>query len=141
MRRLHKFLALDWPDRFLVVEAALWLCLSRIALAVLPFRWVWSCAQRASHRPPGSLASDTRPQRVSWAVSTVAPIIPGGTCLPQAVTGTLMLAWRGIPSQIHIGVDKESGALQAHAWLEAGGRVILGNHGIQAYKVLTRTGP
>lgn len=54
--------------------------------------------------------------------------MPGlGNCLVQALTGRILLQRRGIPSDLRIGVAKKNGErLDAHAWLECGGAVVLG---------------
>lgn len=44
------------------------------------------------------------------------------TCLPRALVVWRMLAARGIPSRVRIGVRREEGSIRAHAWVEAGGR-------------------
>ena len=46
------------------------------------------------------------------------------TCLRQALTLQWLLARRGIDASLRIGVRKEAGELQAHAWVEYAGRVI-----------------
>ena len=49
------------------------------------------------------------------------------TCLPQAVTAEALLMWGGRPVELRIGVIKtDHGSLVAHAWVESGGRVVVG---------------
>ena len=48
------------------------------------------------------------------------------TCLVLAVALRLMLARRGIPAVIRLGVRKVEGGLSAHAWLLVGGEAVLG---------------
>jgi hypothetical protein len=49
-------------------------------------------------------------------------------CLVQALTARSMLERRGIASTLSLGVRKTAGALEAHAWLEAGGRIVVGDN-------------
>jgi hypothetical protein len=68
--------------------------------------------------------------RVAWAVTTAAdqfPRIP--TCLVKALAADTMLRRRRFPSMIRFGVrepDVSQTPLEAHAWVECGGNIILG---------------
>ena len=83
------------------------------------------------------------PRRVPWRVSTVARLIPGATCLTQALATQLLLARAGHTSQIRIGVAKgDSGNLAAHAWVVIDETVLIGGSPaeIGGYTVLTELG-
>jgi hypothetical protein len=43
------------------------------------------------------------------------------TCLPRALTLRRLLAWRGIPSLLRIGVAGQGSGMQAHAWVVVAG--------------------
>lgn len=43
------------------------------------------------------------------------------SCLPRALLLRRLLAARGIPARLRIGVRREPGALHAHAWVTCGG--------------------
>src|SRR5688572_13911854 len=43
------------------------------------------------------------------------------TCLPRALALQALLRRNGIPAELRIGVRREGGALQAHAWVEEAG--------------------
>lgn len=45
-------------------------------------------------------------------------------CLQRSLTLWSLLRRKGIESELRIGVDKQSGALKAHAWLEKDGVVL-----------------
>ncbi len=46
------------------------------------------------------------------------------TCLRQSLALWLLLRRRGIPAELRIGVRKEGGDLQAHAWVEHQGATL-----------------
>lgn len=46
------------------------------------------------------------------------------TCLPRALALRRMLARRGIPATLRIGVRRAGASLAAHAWIEVGGAAI-----------------
>jgi Transglutaminase-like superfamily len=100
----------------------------RIALWLLPFRLLHRLVARLTRRPAGRAPSTAVPaERITWAVAAVARRIPRATCLTQALAATLLLAWRGHAATLRLGVaKKEDGSLHAHAWLECGGIIILG---------------
>jgi len=55
-------------------------------------------------------------------------LLPERPCLTQALVLQYLLLRRGDDAaELHIGVAKgEDGTLQAHAWVERGGRVLIG---------------
>ncbi len=95
----------------------------RLALWVLPWRVV-SRTPRLSKRRTTPTIEET-----SGAVQTAARFVPGATCLTQALALRALLARRGRASTLTLGVRNPVGALEAHAWLEAGGRIVLGDPG------------
>ena len=49
-------------------------------------------------------------------------------CLARALTAAVLMNIYGIPHQIKIGVAKgENGQIEAHAWVNSQGRVVVGN--------------
>lgn len=47
-------------------------------------------------------------------------------CLPQALAAQAMLRRRGIASRLCFGVAREGKMLAAHAWIEIGHKIIIG---------------
>jgi hypothetical protein len=64
--------------------------------------------------------------RVRNAIRRASRIVPGATCLVQALGGWWMFKARRIPAQVRIGVDKNEQGFSAHAWLVIGETVVLG---------------
>jgi hypothetical protein len=52
------------------------------------------------------------------------------TCLPQSLTLRHLLAKRGIPAEIKVGVKKTAQGIHAHAWVEVDG-MALGEEGVE----------
>jgi hypothetical protein len=66
-------------------------------------------------------------KRVAWSVRVGARFVPSATCLTQALTTMVILGRFGQPASLRIGVAKdEKGKLQAHAWVESRGKIIVG---------------
>ena len=83
-------------------------------------------------------ASPAIESRTIWAVTTAARHFPAAcTCLPQALAAQVMLGRRNLPAEVKIGVAKgELGKLEAHAWLECAGRIVLGGPDVSRYTLL-----
>ena len=134
-----KFLARPPARRWLLCEAALALALARLLIAAVPFRIVARWLALAPQTGPcdGQLAA-----AVCRAVETAARHVPfQALCLPQAVAAKAMLARRGCGTTLHLGAGLTSpGTMAAHAWLEAGGQVIIGAAGKDGVTPLARFG-
>jgi hypothetical protein len=68
----------------------------------------------------------------AWLVEAAARHGPyRATCLPRSLTLWWLLRRRGIASDLHIGVRKNAGRFEAHAWVELRGRVLSDDHGVR----------
>src|SRR2546427_3806445 len=125
MKRLRKFLALHPIEQRLLVKAALLLGVIRLGLRLLPFRTLWWLL---NHAPIGLPAAKFNPDRIAWAVTVTSPYVLGvRPCLTQALAAQLLLVRRGFSARLHLGVARgEQGQVQAHAWVEADGKVVIG---------------
>jgi hypothetical protein len=139
VRKLGNFLRMSHGRRLLLLEAALLLGCARLALVTLPFGRVARWLQRA---PDSGRHDDATVLAVRDAVTVAARNVPwNAVCLPQAIAAKAMLARRGHGSALHLGAGKaEGGALAAHAWLEAGGRIVIGEAGTANMAPLARFG-
>lgn len=96
----------------------------RLMLVVLPFRHVarasaWLAAGRA-------WLPRQAPVRVAYRIARVARWVPGASCLTQALAATSLLAWHGHASVVRYGVRTTPAGLEAHAWVEHDGVVLVG---------------
>ena len=138
-RRLGRLLGMSWTDRLLLIEATLLLAAARIVLVCVPFRRIVPWLERAPETPA---CDGTAVIAVRRAVTLAAHNVPwNAVCLPQAMAAKAMLARRGQGSALHIGAGMaEAGRLNAHAWLVAGGEVVIGEAGIAEVAPLARFG-
>jgi hypothetical protein len=135
-RAIERFLNLPAGDRALLVRSVLWLGAARIALWLLPFRVVRRLLARAA-RPASRPGAPT--DRITWAMGIAQRFVPRATCLPQALAAEALLTRGGHPAELRIGVIKtDEGRLEAHAWVESGGRIIVGelHQGLSHYTPL-----
>jgi len=123
LRRVRTLAALPNAERCLLLRAftLLWLC--RVALWLLPFRRVARWAERSRVR----VGTGTEVDRIACAVSVAARFVPRATCLVRALAGARLFAEWGQRVRVVIGARKRADDLEAHAWLESGGQVVLGD--------------
>jgi hypothetical protein len=126
---ISKFRKLPSRDRLLLLEAALWLALAALSVAVLPFRHVGRLAARPLRRHEPLLESRTAAvNRIRWAVLTCARRVPWrALCFQQGLAAQFMLRRRGIPSVLYYGaaLDDERG-ISAHVWVRDGDIDVVG---------------
>ena len=72
------------------------------------------------------LVDPSLPDRVARAVRRVSRVVPGATCLTQALVAQALLERRGLPTRLQIGIRDKGQAMQAHAWLESFGTTVIG---------------
>jgi hypothetical protein len=138
-RKLKTFLSINHADRILVCEAILALALARLIILSVPFRF---SARWLSRAPQTTSCDESLLLRVRQAVTIAARNVPwNAVCLPQAMAAKAMLARRGCGSSLHLGADfNAQGKLIAHAWVVAGGTVVVGAAGIAGVTPLARFG-
>lgn len=129
VRLPQKLLRIPATERRQLAEAATLLVAARTALWFLPFRWT----QRRFSVPvtSGAATDEAAAGRhvadVARAVRRARRGVPAASCLTQALAMRAMLGRRGVASTVLFGVAKrDDGTLEAHAWVEHAGRVVIG---------------
>lgn len=111
-----------------------------VLLRMLPFRRVQRLLEADPSGPP-FLLSEAEEGRLLWAVEAVSRrLLPARPCLTQALAAQVLLQRRGgRPAHLKFGVIREDeGGIQAHAWLERDGSVLLGGtESPQRYNILS----
>ncbi|WP_444665625.1 lasso peptide biosynthesis B2 protein [Cereibacter changlensis] len=112
--------------RQLGVLALAWITVARVRVAL------WR--QQADAVRAGIAALDAAQpvpigdlREVVWSVRAAARLMPGATCLTQALSGQYLLARRGYVSTVRLSLPRaERSKLKPHAWLMAGETIALG---------------
>ena len=139
IRLVRKFGHLSENRKWLVLEAALYLLLARLALVLLPFRkMVWFLNRTTK---PSRLSDAQRGllrKEVSWAIVVTAEHLPGKTsCFPRGIATQAMLRRRGVAATLYYGAATlpEEG-LAAHVWVQDGEQGVVGHLEAGQFKVL-----
>ena len=110
-------------ERRLLLVSAILLPLLAAALRVIGFarvrRWLLHSTVRRSARP------EVEPEKLAVLVNAASNRLPiAGSCLTRSLLLDWMLRRRGVDSALRLGVRLDKGRLQAHAWVEIGGRPV-----------------
>jgi hypothetical protein len=141
MLRLDQLRRRTWPERWLLVEALLWLGIMRTAMWLLSFKQItrllgFSLGEH--HLPP--IASQLKTAHcIGWAVRATAPQAPWQSlCLAQALAAAAMLRRRRLSGSLYLGVAKDAdGKVQAHAWLRCGDDILTGGRSYKRFIPIT----
>ncbi len=126
MRKLLRFISLPSSDRMLLLRAAFMLTAIRLGLYLLPFKTLRRILERTG-RPRRQRAAPSVEQVVRAVASASRYIPAAGSCLTRALAAQVLLLRNGHPASFHIGVTLNGGRrLDAHAWVESGGRIVIG---------------
>lgn len=126
-RRLYRYLDLPPGDRRMFRHAWLLLLRYRLLLMVSSREQVGRRVAKAmSPAAPGRVSDAGRAEHgMVIAHQAARNHLLSMNCLVRAFAGRELLARDGIETRLRIGVRREdTGALKAHAWLEAGGEVV-----------------
>jgi hypothetical protein len=127
--------------RWRTIEAIVLVTAARLALLLLPFAWIARATGNVDDaqlrdRPPRA-STDPVSSDVRGALRAAARRLPWRTtCLARAIAGRMMLAWRGRPSTLVLGVAAHGESVSAHAWLIAADGYICGGREAQRFRPL-----
>lgn len=109
----------------------------RMALWLLPSRVIVQRVLEGSQRLPATARSGVRPDQIGWAIDAASRRVPRASCLTQAVAGQILLRRHGIASTLQVGVIRDQQGFRAHAWIEEGGRILIGGIGSRQFTAMT----
>jgi len=131
---IYSFLKLTFEDKCIVVKSFFLLWIIRMMLWILPFSVIqkimgrFTAVSGESHSVPI--------EKLTWAVAVMSRYVPKATCLTRALTAQIVLAGQNYNSNLKIGVSKNNGEFEAHAWLEADDKIVLGESEVEYIPIL-----
>jgi hypothetical protein len=125
MSIILSFLKLPTWEKKIAIESLLCVIRIRIMLWMFPFTTVQTKVQERVVKHDFSREVITMP-RLRIMIVAASRYVPRATCLVQALAGYILFSKYGYTTSIKIGVLNENGEFEAHAWLEHGEKVVLG---------------
>lgn len=122
MSKIGRFLALPPAERTLLLQSAVLLPLMALGLRLYGFqRWFARLDRSATTQssflnPQSSLLIAKRTAALVRATTRYTPF--HATCLHRSLTLWWLLRRQGIPGDLRIGVRRQDGRFEAHAWVE-----------------------
>jgi hypothetical protein len=106
----------------------------RLGLWIIPFKRLGAITARTL--PRGHCGSVSSAGQISNAIRSCARIVPGASCLTQALAAEVLMKRREHACALRLGVARNGdGRLRAHAWLESNGVAVVGG-GLSDYTLL-----
>jgi hypothetical protein len=142
MRRIGKFFELPLSDKLLLLRAWTTLLLMRAAVLAIPLARLRRAVARRSAEQKGSSVGLPSAEKIAWALAAMSCAVPGGeNCLVRALATQRMLSRAGCDSDLKFGVAGSGpGKIQAHAWVESRGKIIMGEFPPRAFVVMAASG-
>lgn len=107
----------------LLAEAVPLVARIRLALTFSSLKRVREQLAAAPRQP----RQDATIHALAWSIRGAAKVVPGASCLTQALALQELLTRRGIESTVRLGVrEARPEVLAAHAWVIVNGRIVLG---------------
>ena len=125
-RTIRSFLSATPSERRLAFRALATVIWVRARLTVSSFPTV---DRLTNERPVRASVGPNSAARIGSAVAAVSAYVPGASCLTQALATRVLLAEGGHPSNLRLGMARIDGRIQAHAWLESDGTIVVGGAG------------
>ena len=129
MNKAFKLLRLSPADMMILTKLTVLFVAVRLGLTMLPFRRLRNFLHQLAHAWPHPRRASRRDMaRIVGIARAISPYLLGDKpCLTNALVVQFLLERRGYPTVLRIGVAKKDGrALEAHAWLEYEGMVLIG---------------
>ncbi len=127
-RLIKKFKVLSLTTQSYLWRAAVLVLVIKIGLKVLPYAVFKKWYDKLTKAKLQKTYSDQDLKKATWAIQVVSARWPWrATCLPQALVFRYLHRYDS-SLQLQIGVNKNtSGQVQAHAWVEKDGQVLIGD--------------
>lgn len=128
MTNLIKYLYLPYFEKVVFAQSFVLLVIIRLSLWVLPFSILKNLFLKKTEISVKNQPIDLKIVNiVVKAVTKCGGMIPFASCLTRAITAQILLKKLHQSSELKIGIKKsEPNKLEAHAWIEIDGRIIIG---------------
>ena len=128
LKNLKRFRALERAAQTLFLRALAMLPLVGLSLKLRGFDATRSALRKRLSRATPQTDLDSLSKQIALTAHMVNAADQHGLVHPSCLVKSLTLWWllgrQGIPSQLRVGIRKEGGNLEAHAWVECEGMAL-----------------
>ena len=122
-----RFLHLNLEDKLLCIKTIFLISGLRLLLAWIPVTNLYPIIKKVLKRPFHNYEMfPLYTEKVIWTVEKTGTYFLKKKCLATALAVHILLNKKRIYSDIHIGIVGKSDEFIAHAWLQAGDRILVG---------------
>ncbi len=125
LESLRRFSALERTAQMLFLRALVLLPFVGLSLRLRGFESTRTTLQKTISPTTSRLDSNSLNKQIALTAHMVNAADRHGlvhpSCLPKSLTLWCLLGQQGIASQLRVGIRKEGGKLEAHAWVEREG--------------------
>lgn len=125
MTKILNFFKLKNSEKIIIFKALFLLWIVRVMLSLLPFRSIEQIIQKLTVKSDNN-TSQFSIEKLTWSINIMTSYTPKATCLNRALAAKILLSQYHHPSVVKVGVSKNEGEFEAHAWLESNNKLILG---------------
>jgi hypothetical protein len=129
-----RYRRLKYHEFVIFVEAWLALHWSKVLILFFPFQKIAGRLGHPQKETPAEELNDTEVVLSAIATARAARYALYRTqCFDKSLAVMILLKRRKIPATIYFGLKRDTGFLQAHAWLRCGNKIITGGLGQSQY--------
>lgn len=127
MRINNIFLKSSAYEKYILIKSFILLWIVRIMLWILPFSYIQKISGDLTvNHDKKSKSHNISLNKILYSVDITSKYVPLCTCLTRALAAQILLKRENYNSNIKIGVLKDNGKLDFHAWLEVDNKIVLG---------------
>lgn len=126
MRSPLRLFTIPAHERRLILAALPIIVAARLGLWLLPLPQLQRFLHRLADATVTAPAHSDYAGRAARAVRRASRLVPGATSLTQALATMTLLRRRGLVGRLQLGPYPGRGTSSSYAWVEFGGRVIIG---------------
>lgn len=141
VRTLHRVQRITVKRLSLHTEAAFFLLLARLAIKILPFKYlIWYFKSPIKEVEVFGPEREHLRMEVSRAIDRTAAFLPGKTvCFPRGIAAQSMLRRRGVGTTLYYGAATlPDQGLTSHVWVQDGVNGVVGHNESNDFIILAR---
>ncbi len=122
-----RFVRIGAGEQVVFATALIAMIAARLALLFFPVQGIVAVSNRLSRRWPARPDRRVPLFQAAKRITQAKRFCPFSTCLSETIAANFIMTRLGHEADLRIGVAKNAGKFEAHAWLECTDGVVIGN--------------